>query len=110
MSSASPLQSKKGVLTMARNVIRGLKVTGTQGSPLFTITNNATGAILAKHVLTVWSGSHRLKEGSQTHNWKDKFEKFQLNLGGILNGERFEYRFRNDFVGQCWTRQNLSEA
>ena len=47
---------------------------------------------------------------SQVHNWKDKFENFQLKLGGILNGERFEYGFRNDFAGQCWTRENLSEA
>lgn len=45
---------------------------------------------------------------SQVHNWKDKFENFQLNLGGNLNGEPFEYGFR--FVGQCWTRENLSEA
>lgn len=47
---------------------------------------------------------------SQVHNWKDKFENFQLNLGGRLNGESFEYGFRSDFVGQCWTRENLSEA
>lgn len=47
---------------------------------------------------------------SQIHNWKDKFENFQLRLGGILNGERFEYGFRDDFVGQCWTRESLSEA
>ena len=47
---------------------------------------------------------------SQVRNWKDKFENFQLKLGGILNGEAFEYGFRDDFVGQCWTRENLSEA
>lgn len=47
---------------------------------------------------------------SQVRNWKDKFENFQLNLGGRFNGEQFEYGFRNDFVGQCWTRENLSEA
>lgn len=47
---------------------------------------------------------------SKVHNWKDKFENFQLKLGGILNGERFEYGFRDDFVGQCWTRDYLSEA
>jgi hypothetical protein len=47
---------------------------------------------------------------SQVHNWKDKFENFQLMLGGILNGEPFEYGFREDFVGQCWTREYLSEA
>ena len=47
---------------------------------------------------------------SAIHNWKDKFENFQLNLGGILNGQRFEYGFKADFVGQCWTRDALSEA
>jgi hypothetical protein len=47
---------------------------------------------------------------SQVHNWKDKFENFQLKLGGILNGKPFEYGFRHDFVGQCWTRNSLSEA
>ena len=47
---------------------------------------------------------------SQVHNWKDKFENFQLRLGGILNGETFEYSFKSDFVGQCWTREYLSEA
>ncbi|WP_421904841.1 hypothetical protein [Mameliella sp.] len=47
---------------------------------------------------------------SQVHNWKDKFENFQLKLGGVLNGEPFEYNFRDDFVGQCWTRESLSEA
>lgn len=47
---------------------------------------------------------------SQVHNWKDKFENFQLKLGGILDGEHFGYSFQNDFVGQCWTRENLSEA
>lgn len=47
---------------------------------------------------------------SQVHNWKDKFENFQLKLGGILNGERFEFGFKDDFVGQCWTTDSLSEA
>lgn len=47
---------------------------------------------------------------SQPHNWKDKFENFQLRLGGVLNGEKFTYSFKNDFVGQCWTMENLSEA
>lgn len=47
---------------------------------------------------------------SQVHNWKDKFENFQLKLGGILNGEPFDCAFQNDFVGQCWTREYLSEA
>jgi hypothetical protein len=47
---------------------------------------------------------------SQVHNWKDKFENFQLKLGGLLDGELFEYGFRDDFVGQCWTRESLSEA
>jgi len=47
---------------------------------------------------------------SQVHNWKDKFENFQLKLGGILNGESFEFGFKDDFVGQCWTTDSLSEA
>lgn len=47
---------------------------------------------------------------SQVHNWKDKFENFQLKLGGILDGEQFEFGFKNDFVGQCWTNESLSEA
>lgn len=47
---------------------------------------------------------------SQVHNWKDKFENFQLKVGGVLNGERFEFGFKDDFVGQCWTRESLSEA
>lgn len=47
---------------------------------------------------------------SQIHNWKDKFENFQMAMGGVLNGERFEFTFRNDFVGQCWTKHALSEA
>lgn len=44
---------------------------------------------------------------SQVHNWKDKFENFQINLDGNLNYQQFD---RNGFVGQCWTRKNLSEA
>lgn len=47
---------------------------------------------------------------SQVHNWKDKFENFQLALGGILDGERFDFGFKSDFVGQCWTTDYLSEA
>lgn len=47
---------------------------------------------------------------SQVHVWKDKFENFQLAIGGILDGKRFEYGFKNDFGGQCWTREYLSEA
>ncbi|WP_209427604.1 hypothetical protein [Pararhodobacter sp. SW119] len=47
---------------------------------------------------------------SQVHKWKDKFENFQLKLGGLLNNEPFEFGFRDDFVGQCWSRENLSEA
>ena len=47
---------------------------------------------------------------SQFHNWKDRFENFQMALGGVLDGERFEFSFKNDFVGQCWTRHALSEA
>ena len=47
---------------------------------------------------------------SQVHNWKDKFENFQMALGGVLDGEKFGFGFKNDFVGQCWTRHALSEA
>tara|TARA_R110002051_G_scaffold320520_5_gene406016 strand:+ start:15113 stop:15862 length:750 start_codon:yes stop_codon:yes gene_type:complete len=46
----------------------------------------------------------------QPGRWKDKFENFQLSLGGTLDGEKFEYTFRDDFVGQCWTSEYLSEA
>lgn len=46
----------------------------------------------------------------QPNGWKDKFENLQLRIGGILNGEEFEYKFRDDFVGQCWTSRSLSEA
>src|SRR5260370_13479061 len=44
------------------------------------------------------------------HKWKDKFENFQMTLGGILDGEKFGYEFKDDFVGQCWTSNSLSEA
>lgn len=47
---------------------------------------------------------------SRIDNWKDKFENFQLKLGGVLDGEAFNYTFANDFVGQCWTRDAYSEA
>jgi hypothetical protein len=47
---------------------------------------------------------------TQPHRWKDKFENFQLSIGGKLDGEKFDYGFKHDFVGQCWTRHNLSEA
>ena len=47
---------------------------------------------------------------SRIHNWKDKFENFQLKLGGVLDGEAFNYSFAEDFVGQCWTRDAYSEA
>ena len=61
-----------------------------------------------KYVIDIFSQQTNVL--SQVHNWKDKFENFQLKLGGILNGEPFEYAFRDDFVGQCWTREYLSEA
>lgn len=38
---------------------------------------------------------------SQVHNWKDKFENFQLNLGGILDGAgwlRVQGRFRRSVL------------
>jgi hypothetical protein len=47
---------------------------------------------------------------SQVQNWKDKFENFQIKLGGVLDGKKFEYDYKNDFVGQCWTGDSLSEA
>lgn len=46
----------------------------------------------------------------QPHKWRDKFENFQLKIGGYLNGDRFSYGFCDDFVGQCWTRNCRSEA
>lgn len=46
----------------------------------------------------------------QTHKWKDKFENFQLSLGGYISGVRFNYGFRNDYLGQCWTTNAMSEA
>jgi len=61
-----------------------------------------------EHVVALFANRQNIL--SQIHNWKDKFENFQLRLGGVLNGERFEYGFRDDFVGQCWTRESLSEA
>ena len=47
---------------------------------------------------------------NRIHNWKDKFENFQLKLGGTLDGKRFDFAFRDAFVGQCWTRDAYSEA
>ncbi|MCF7647297.1 hypothetical protein KQ944_18280 [Bacillus subtilis] len=47
---------------------------------------------------------------SQIHNWKDKFENLQLSLGGILDGKRFDYAFKDNFSGQCWSTQYSSEA
>lgn len=61
-----------------------------------------------EYVFTLFSDSQNVL--SKISNWKDKFENFQLNLGGTLDGERFDYGFKDDFVGQCWTRHSLSEA
>lgn len=61
-----------------------------------------------EHVISLFAEKTNVL--SQVHNWKDKFENFQLSLGGVLDGERFEFGFKNDFVGQCWTRDYLSEA
>lgn len=47
---------------------------------------------------------------SQIHIWKDKFKNFQMALGDVFDGEQFDFTFKNDFVGQCWTRHALSEA
>lgn len=52
----------------------------------------------------------RMNVLSHPRNWKDKFENFQLKMGGIMDAQPFEYGFRDDFVGQCWTRESLSEA
>lgn len=61
-----------------------------------------------EHVIQLFT--ERRNVLSQVHNWKDKFENFQMALGGVLDGKRFDYGFKNDFVGQCWTRHSLSEA
>ncbi|MFD2653895.1 hypothetical protein [Brucella rhizosphaerae] len=61
-----------------------------------------------EHVISLFKDKKNVL--SQVHNWKDKFENFQLALGGVLDGKRFEFSFKNDFVGQCWTRDYLSEA
>ncbi|MDZ5454867.1 hypothetical protein [Labrys sp. ZIDIC5] len=47
---------------------------------------------------------------TQVHKWKDKFENFLLASGGTLNGETFDYGFKNSFAGQCWTTERYSEA
>jgi len=47
---------------------------------------------------------------SQVHSWKDGFENFQMKLGGVLEGEKFNYSFKDDFGGQCWTTEKYSEA
>ncbi|MBZ6380089.1 hypothetical protein B5C34_14560 [Pacificimonas flava] len=47
---------------------------------------------------------------SPIHKWKDKFENFQLKLGGVLDSKAFTYGFANHFVGQCWSREAYSEA
>lgn len=61
-----------------------------------------------EHVIRLFAEQRNVL--SQIHNWKDKFENFQMALGGMLDGERFDFAFKNDFVGQCWTRHALSEA
>jgi hypothetical protein len=61
-----------------------------------------------EHVIQLFTDRRNVL--SQVHNWKDKFENFQMALGGVLDGERFEYGFKSDFVGQCWTKHALSEA
>ncbi|MEN6542221.1 hypothetical protein [Parvibaculum sp.] len=65
---------------------------------------------IMRHEYVIGLFADRQNVLSQVHNWKDKFENFPLRLGGILNEERFEFGFRDNFVGQCWTRENLSEA
>lgn len=78
---------------------------------------NLSGSDLNKHIYRIMKQDHvfslfsqKKNVLSQVHNWKDKFENFQLNLGGVLDGERFGFGFKDDFVGQCWTSESLSEA
>ena len=78
---------------------------------------NLTDAELDKPIYRIMKEDHviqffkeRRNVLSQVHNWKDKFENFQMALGGVLDGLRFEYDFKSDLVGQCWTRHALSEA
>jgi hypothetical protein len=61
-----------------------------------------------QHVFTLFADKKNVL--SAVKNWKDKFENFQLKLGGVLDGKAFGYGFVNDLVGQCWTRHSLSEA
>jgi dipeptidyl aminopeptidase/acylaminoacyl peptidase len=61
-----------------------------------------------EHVISLFKD--RTNVLSRMSNWKDKFENLQLRMGGILEGEAFSYGFKNDFVGQCWTRDAYSEA
>lgn len=78
---------------------------------------NLSGKELDRHVYRIMPQeyvfslfSERQNVLSRVHNWKDKFENFQLKLGGTLDGERFDFAFRDAFVGQCWTRDGYSEA
>lgn len=61
-----------------------------------------------EHVVELFSRCQNVL--CQVHKWKDKFENFQLELGGKLDGQRFQYGFKDAFVGQCWTLESLSEA
>jgi hypothetical protein len=78
---------------------------------------NLSGKELDRHVYRIMPQdyvfslfSERQNVLSRVHNWKDKFENFQLKLGGTLDGEQFDYGFRDAFVGQCWTQDGYSEA
>ena len=78
---------------------------------------NLTDAELDKHVYRIMRQEHVIELFTgrknvlvQTHKWKDKFENFQLSLGGTINGERFPYGFKDAVVAQCWTSAGLSEA
>ena len=78
---------------------------------------NLSGKELDRHVYRIMPQdyvfslfSERQIVLSRLHNWKDKFENFQLNLGGTIDGEQFDYGFRDAFVGQCWTLDGYSEA
>src|SRR5258708_11580431 len=66
------------------------------------------GIMKQDYVITLFADQKNVL--SRIHKWKDKFENFQMTLGGILDGEKFGYEFKDDFVGQCWTSNSLSEA
>ena len=114
--SPSP-KRRKGILPCAPPPSYGI-VEDTRGNAMADLNFiNLTEAQLDAHIYRIMpepfvlslfqSGQNVL---SQVGNWKDKFENFQLKLGGVIDGEAFTYGFKDDFVGQCWTSEYLSEA